>query len=135
MALQRIKNAPRWDGALLAAPRASLLQSWRWGDFKRASGWLSIRVAVTPAAEDVASPDASLLLGAQLLFRKVPHLPVPVSIAYIPRGPVPLHAEELPEQVRREFWQAVHREAGKRGAIFLKVEPNIDVTEADLKAK
>jgi lipid II:glycine glycyltransferase (peptidoglycan interpeptide bridge formation enzyme) len=52
-----------------------LLQTWEWGEFKRETGWIPERIAIgreTPRAI------------AQVLFRHKG----PVSIGYIPRGPV-----------------------------------------------
>src|SRR5436305_8748371 len=77
-------SSPEWDHALLSAHNPSLLQSWRWGEFKRQSGWSPYRLSVA----DTDGPLSSAI-HAQVLFRSLPRLPF--SIAYIPRGPVYTH--------------------------------------------
>jgi len=65
-----------WNAALLAAPRADLLQSWQWGEFKRRSGgWRPTRLLALAGETPVA--------GAQLLARRVMGVPT----LYAPRGP------------------------------------------------
>ena len=75
-----------WD-ALIAPAGASLLQSSRWGEFKRPSGWTPLRLASNHAI------DKSYTIASQVLVRSVPRLPFRVSVAYIPRGPVYLSTE------------------------------------------
>jgi lipid II:glycine glycyltransferase (peptidoglycan interpeptide bridge formation enzyme) len=67
-------SAQEWDGAVLASG-GHFLQSWRWGEFKSRFGWNVDRVSVT-SGERVAL--------AQILFKERG----PVSVGYIPRGPV-----------------------------------------------
>ncbi len=65
-----------WNAALLAAPRADLLQSWQWGEFKqRSGGWRPTRLLALMGETPVA--------GAQVLARRVMGLPS----LYAPRGP------------------------------------------------
>ena len=65
-------DAPRWGQFLALHPEAHLLQTAAWAELKRPFGW-------TPAW--VQSGD----LGAQILFRR---LPLGLTIAYLPKGPV-----------------------------------------------
>ncbi len=67
-------SAKHWDAQLLEH-HGHLLQSWAWGEFKRGQGWEPERV-------DVSGPGGVGM--AQVLFRHRG----PVSIGYIPRGPV-----------------------------------------------
>ncbi len=64
-----------WNAAVKGAPRADLLQSWEWGEFKRLGGWEPSRVLVLDGDEPVA--------GVQLLARRVMGVPS----LYAPRGP------------------------------------------------
>lgn len=100
-----------WNDAVKAAPRADLLQSWEWGEFKRLGGWSPTRLLVTVDGAGVA--------GAQLLSRRVMGAPS----LYAPRGPwwqddkrgrAGLAA--LIEWIRRER---------PSGAPFLRVDPLI----------
>lgn len=124
--LTRVTRPGDWDGLLKKTPSPSLLQSWRWGESKRSSGWSPARLALGRGVEDGQKYVRPLVAG-QLLFRAVPRLPLPVSVAYVPRGPVFLGDDD--EGAEKAFWGAVHAEARKRGAIFLKVEPNIALSE------
>jgi lipid II:glycine glycyltransferase (peptidoglycan interpeptide bridge formation enzyme) len=121
-----------WDN-LLASAGASLLQSYQWGEFKRASGWTPGRLADNSPASG-PKPE----IASQVLFRTIPKLPLPISVAYIPRGPVYL-ASDVDKEQEAAFWRKVHVAARKRGAIFLKVEPNIalddNVKKADVDAR
>lgn len=66
--------AENWDRRL-AELDGHLLQSWRWGAFKQQHGWNAHRLLVN---------DPSGTAMAQVLYR----FRGPVSIGYIPRGPV-----------------------------------------------
>ncbi|MDQ6694056.1 MAG: peptidoglycan bridge formation glycyltransferase FemA/FemB family protein [Chloroflexota bacterium] len=122
-------NKQSWDEAIAGA---GLLQSWQWGEFKRQAGWTPLRLTVPQSTkDDNRDSEAGARISAQLLFRSVPRLPLPLSVAYIPRGPVYKAANWAAE---KEFWRAIHREARKRGAIFLKVEPDIPLSGKESKA-
>lgn len=109
-----------------------MLQSWRWGEFKKASGWSALRLVlkegVGPSNNGATSAGRPIVCG-QVLFRSAPRVPFPISIGYLPRGPVNLSPVQSDSQVAQAFWQGVHRAARKRGAIFLKVEPDIALGE------
>jgi peptidoglycan pentaglycine glycine transferase (the first glycine) len=68
-----------WDTFLASFPKAHLLQTCAWGQFKAQFGWSSAHIM---------SDDC----GAQVLFRR---LPLGYTIAYIPKGPVGRHWEQL----------------------------------------
>jgi peptidoglycan pentaglycine glycine transferase (the first glycine) len=123
--IQNSKLPNDWD-PVISQQGASLLQSWRWGEFKRESGWSPFRLGI-------GSPANPLIYG-QVLYRSIPRLPLPISIGYIPRGPVYFPGADADNEAENSFWHAVHRESRKRGAIFLKVEPNIAISEATPKS-
>jgi len=93
-------TAPIWDAFVQSHPEAHLLQSSAWGDLKSAFGWQAVRVIEGQT-------------GAQILFRK---LPLGLTIAYIPKGPVGVDWPAL--------WPAVDRLCRQHNAVFLKVEPD-----------
>ncbi|HST06434.1 MAG TPA: peptidoglycan bridge formation glycyltransferase FemA/FemB family protein [Chloroflexia bacterium] len=125
-----------WD-PILEANAGTLLQSWGWGEFKSATGWSPYRLAfhktgsprvVKPVG--YSHPDSSTpMIYGQTLYRSVPRLPLRVSVGYMPRGPVYLAPARDNEEAEEAFWKRVHTASKKRGAIFLKVEPNIVLTE------
>jgi peptidoglycan pentaglycine glycine transferase (the first glycine) len=93
-----------WD-THLAGHHGHLLQSWAWGDLKSRFGWTACRLRVGDAA-------------AQILFRR---LPLGLTIAYIPKGPVVNWSDQ---EQGRALLTAIHAETKKHRAIFLKVEPD-----------
>jgi len=100
-----------WNAAVMSAPRADLLQSWEWGEFKRMSGWEPLRA--------LALDDDQPVAGAQLLARRVMGVPS----LYAPRGPwwrddASGHAglEALTGWLRRER---------PGGAPFLRIDPPV----------
>lgn len=95
-----ILQADEWNEFLIQYPKAHILQSSAWGGLKSDFGW---------QAYYIQSGDA----GAQILFRR---LPMGLSIAYIPKGPVGSKWSCL--------WDEVDTICRKQKAIFLKIEPD-----------
>jgi lipid II:glycine glycyltransferase (peptidoglycan interpeptide bridge formation enzyme) len=91
-----------WNEFLTEHPGAHILQSGEWGELKSAFGWEAVRVAENG-------------LGAQILFRR---LPLGLTFAYIPKGPVgtPLNKADT------QFWAEVDTLCQKKHAVFLKME-------------
>lgn len=97
-----ILSPSEWDDFIHQQPGAHLLQSREWGELKAAFGWEPVRLL-----EDGT--------GAQVLFRK---LPVGLSFAYLPKGPV---SKGIPSP---RFWSALDEICHDRHAVFIKVEPD-----------
>ncbi|MBK8022105.1 MAG: peptidoglycan bridge formation glycyltransferase FemA/FemB family protein [Chloroflexi bacterium] len=100
-----------WDAFVRAHPRGHLLQLSTWGRHKRAFGWTDACVGVTDSAGALAG-------GALLLFR-----PLPMrlgTMAYLPMGPLVREPG-----VEAALWKAVHAEARRHRAAFLKWEPGL----------
>jgi peptidoglycan pentaglycine glycine transferase (the first glycine) len=85
-----------------------LLQSWRWGEFKSAHGW---------EAERIALDDPPSAASAQILFRQRG----PVSVGYIPRGPV---FREGDAGSVRELFGRIDQVCRARRALYVIVEPD-----------
>jgi len=96
-----------WTSFLVKYPDVHLLQTGEWGELKSAFGWSAVRLAVGD-------------VGAQILFRRVP---LGLTFAYIPKGPLFPGSRTDPDQLAR-FWVEVDRTCRSRRAIFLKVEQN-----------
>jgi lipid II:glycine glycyltransferase (peptidoglycan interpeptide bridge formation enzyme) len=103
-----------WNAAVTSAPRADLLQSWEWGEFKRLSGWEPLRVLALDGDQPVA--------GAQLLSRRVMGVPS----LYAPRGP--WWMEDARGVAGLEALIAWLRRRRPAGAPFVRIDP--PVTEA-----
>lgn len=97
-----------WDRRL-AELGGHLLQSWRWGDFKQRHGWIPERAIV--------ESDAGTAM-AQVLFRHRG----PVSIGYIPRGPV-LSGDAM--GLWPELRQVIDDMARRHRAISVILEPDV----------
>ncbi len=94
-------DSPSWDELLQSYPEAHLLQTSSWAEFKEAFGWSAVRVKAEHCA-------------AQILLR---HLPLGLSIAYLPKGPLGTQWQEL--------WLRVDTLCRDHHAIFLQVEPDL----------
>jgi peptidoglycan pentaglycine glycine transferase (the first glycine) len=106
------ENREPWNTFVAQAPSGHLMQSYEWGASKAATGWRVHRVAV--------ERDGRIVAGAQVLFRPLPWLPL--TVAYIPKGPV-VDLED--DGATARLLSAVHRVARNERAIFLKIEPNL----------
>ena len=95
-------NCSEWEEFLKDHPEAHILQSGEWGELKASFGWDAVRLT-----EDG--------LGAQILFRR---LPLGLTFAYIPKGPVGTSLEKS----NKRFWAAVDRLCQEKHAVFLKLE-------------
>lgn len=97
-----------WNHFVAHQPTFSLLQSFEWGEFKEALGWVPVRLAVRREDQWVGA--------AQVLIK-----PLPVgSIAYIPRGPL---VDWQDREAVLSLLEAIHQQARARQAIFLRIEP------------
>jgi peptidoglycan pentaglycine glycine transferase (the first glycine) len=95
-----------WTEFLAQYPDVHVLQTSAWGQLKSEFDWRVAHVVVENT-------------GAQILFRK---LPLGLSLAYIPKGPVGPNWDDL--------WPEVDAVCKKNRAVFLKVE--VDLWEDDL---
>ena len=104
-----------WDDFAAAHPSGHILQTARWARLKSAFGWTCERAEL----RTIPSPDAPLLGGASILYRR---LPWGQKIAYVPKGPVV--DWNAPDQARAVLTMA--REfARKQHAALLKIEPEL----------
>ena len=94
-------SAQEWQSYTSRQLEMHLLQSGAWGDLKSRFGWQVERVI---RGEN----------GAQILFRR---LPLGLTLAYIPKGPLGPDWTGL--------WPEIDRLCKKRHAILLKVEPDL----------
>ena len=106
-------NAELFNAFVAAHPKGHVLQSWQWGMVKQPA-WQPLRLVV--------EKDGQICAAALILQRK---LPAGLgNIFYSPRGPV-LDIDDA------ALWQAtvgaVKALAKERGAIYWKIDPDIDI--------
>ncbi|NPV26730.1 MAG: peptidoglycan bridge formation glycyltransferase FemA/FemB family protein [Firmicutes bacterium] len=105
----------RFNAFLEQSPKGHILQSWEWGEVKATTGWVPLRLIV--------EEDRQIVAAISLLKRKLPG--INRSIFYAPRGPV---LDIGNERVFKFLLGAVRELARKHHAIFLKIDPDIPVT-------
>src|SRR5689334_11831665 len=109
----RITDPALWNATLALLPYAHVLQTWEWGDFKAATtGWAPERIAFMHQGGVVAM--------AQVLTRRVG----PLSVMYVPKGPA---LDYLDPSLRAGVLAELKRHAAERGAIFIKLDPDVTV--------
>lgn len=106
-------NAEKFDNFVAAHPKGHVLQGWEWGYVKQPA-WEPLRL--------VLEKDGEICAAALILQRK---LPAGLgNIFYSPRGPV-LDINDT------ALWEAcvgaVTELAKQRGAIYWKIDPDIDI--------
>jgi lipid II:glycine glycyltransferase (peptidoglycan interpeptide bridge formation enzyme) len=107
----RITDPALWNATLAHLPYAHVLQTWEWGDFKAATtGWAPERIAFMHQGGVVAM--------AQVLTRRVG----PFSVMYVPKGPA---LDYMDPALRAGVLAELKRHAVEKGAIFLKLDPDI----------
>jgi lipid II:glycine glycyltransferase (peptidoglycan interpeptide bridge formation enzyme) len=107
-----VTDGRKWNALLRALPVHHVLQSWEWGEFKARHGWTAERFAFQRGTDVVAA--------AQMLTRRA--RPLPVSISYVPKGPALDYADR---PLRRAVLDALAAGGRQRGAIFVKIDPDV----------
>ncbi len=108
-----VDNRDTWNASLALMPYAHVLQTWEWGEFKAATtGWQQERIAYMHQGTAVAM--------AQILTRQEG----PFRIMYVPKGPAMDYADP---SLRAAVLGHLQRHAGERGAIFVKIDPDVVV--------
>jgi peptidoglycan pentaglycine glycine transferase (the first glycine) len=112
--LLRSDECDLWDHFVASAPAGHLLQSWSWGELKRAFGWEPRRVAFwDPTFRHIQA-------GAQVLLRPLPFSRY--SMAYLPKGPV-LDWSDI--ALTRRFFSELHAILRQERVAFLRLEPDL----------
>jgi len=101
----------RFNAVVAASPLADVMQSWEWGELKRATGWQPKRLLLLDDRDELRGACSVLRLRA---VRGVPPL------LYAPRGPVLDHADPAAMQAVLE---AIRSRAGD--AFLFKCDPGI----------
>jgi len=106
-----------WNKFVAESEQGHILQSYEWAKFKGAGSWEPFIIALMESNEIKA--------GISILSRKVPFLGS--KFFYAPRGPV---VDFKDKDLVKTLIDAVRTEAGKRGAVALRIDPEIDETDS-----
>ncbi len=109
------KEKDRFNDFISRHPRGHFLQLWEWGQVKEGMGWEKLPLVLEKDGE---------IQGALLILKR--NLPLPGlkrSIFYAPRGPVV--DMENPE-LNQLLFEGARKAAREHGAIFLKIDPDIN---------
>ena len=112
-----VSDAVQWRGVLSALPAPHVLQSWEWGAIKAQTGWQADRVALHRPDGDKTDRVAAY----QFLWRPAgPN--VPVSIGYVPKGPV---VDWNDSEAVNLALDAIETHARRRNCLFVKIDPDV----------
>ncbi|MFH1366795.1 MAG: peptidoglycan bridge formation glycyltransferase FemA/FemB family protein [Patescibacteria group bacterium] len=117
MEVKEINDKEKWDGFLAKQTKSQFLQSWDWGEFKKALGVRIWRLGILNEGN---------LVGAGLVLKSP--LPLHNNYLYLPRGPVfsfSLNSEEISAGYQI-FTDKIKEIAKQEDSIFLKIEPAIE---------
>jgi lipid II:glycine glycyltransferase (peptidoglycan interpeptide bridge formation enzyme) len=101
-----------WNDFISLESSFGLMQSWEWGEFKKDFNWTPFRIAVEHQGKFVCA--------ALLLVKRFPL--IPVSLAYIPRGPI---GNWIADEPRLLLFSEIHRVSKLNQVVFLKIEPSL----------
>jgi peptidoglycan pentaglycine glycine transferase (the first glycine) len=109
--VEQITNRSTWNNALQSLPYAHVLQTWEWGEFKRATtGWKPLRL--------LFKLDDHRAAAASLLVRRIG----PLAVMYIPKGPALDYDDPITVDIVFEYLETL---APQGGSIWLKVDPDV----------
>ena len=104
-----VRIAPEKDASLWDKHVSHPLQSWAWGEFRKAMGIDVVRLGVYE--------NDTLTRCWQMTFHKIPH--TPYTVGYFPKGEKP--TEEMITELKK-IGQEKH-------AIYIQLEPNTTLSE------
>ncbi|HEY3344433.1 MAG TPA: peptidoglycan bridge formation glycyltransferase FemA/FemB family protein [Anaerolineaceae bacterium] len=107
----------RWDEAIARLPDAHILQTWEWAQVKSRYGW---RASPRTWPEGSSTPQAAALVLERTL--RAGPLALPLRVMYIPKGPL---LDWHDPSLRSTVLDAVQELARQRGAIFVKIDPDV----------
>lgn len=109
------KERERYNEFVSSHPRGHFLQLWEWGQVKEGMGWEKLPL--------ILEEDGEIRGTLLILKRNLPLPGVKKSIFYSPRGPV-VAADNL--VFHQQLFSGARRVASEHGAIFLKLDPDVE---------
>jgi peptidoglycan pentaglycine glycine transferase (the first glycine) len=128
-------NPEKWNSAIASLPGTHILQTWEWGKVKSQYGWQphyllwyktqdSVEVFHNKIPEDQTQKQlvaAALVLQRKIMIGGFSHR---MGVLYTPKGPL-LDWSDL--KLRQQVLQDLRLLAQKHGAIFIKIDPDVEV--------
>jgi peptidoglycan pentaglycine glycine transferase (the first glycine) len=109
-----------WNAALAALPKAHVLQSWEWGEFKARHGWQTARYLWLEGDRPQAA--------ASVLTRRIGH--GLASVAYVPKGPALDYGDSV---LLKRVLAHLETTAREERALFVKIDPDVQADTAEGK--
>jgi peptidoglycan pentaglycine glycine transferase (the first glycine) len=118
-------NRDSWNELISALPDAHILQTWEWGEVKSRYGWL-------PKRNVWREEDGRITAAASILTRSIAikGVNIPMRIMYVPRGPLMLDWTD--PHLRRRVLADLRSLAKQFKAIFVKIEPEVEIGRGEL---
>lgn len=113
-------DGPTWNGILSGFPGAHILQSWEWAQVKSQFGWEPLPT-IWHDKED--RPAAAAMVLARRL--SIAGISAGLRVMYASKGPVLRDWHD--EGLRRQVLTDLRALARRRGAIFIKIDPDVRV--------
>ncbi|WP_206811234.1 lipid II:glycine glycyltransferase FemX [Paradesulfitobacterium ferrireducens] len=110
----------RFNAFLARHPKGHVLQTWEWGEIKSRTGWTPWRLVLEEEGEIVAA--------ASILERRLPFINIPIF--YASRGPV---LDFKDTSLFGRLLAEIRTLARRRGAIFLKLDPDVPSADRELE--
>ena len=110
-------DASTWNTTIAKLPDAHLLQSWEWGQFKAHYGWQPEYRLWGSAAQ----PRAAALILLRTI--SIGGFAARLRVMYLPKGP--LLGDWADAGLRKQVLDDLGRLARQRGAIFVKLDPDV----------
>ena len=114
-----IQNAAQWNKLVEGLPGAHAFQTWEWGQVKSQFGWKPYPL--------LWRGESGKVIAAALVLQRVIRmgsLAMRLSVMYIPRGPL---LDWSDTALVRQVLEDLQRFAKRKGAIFLKIDPDLPV--------
>jgi lipid II:glycine glycyltransferase (peptidoglycan interpeptide bridge formation enzyme) len=110
-------NKDQWDLEAKKCPQFNLIQSWEYGEAKKAQNWWPVRYAVHHRGESIAI--------VQVLLKKLGPLGF---VARVNRGPMFFEGQANNETVRGTF-QLLNQESRRQRWLYLSISPELPPSE------
>lgn len=110
-----------WNDLIVRLPDPHLLQTWEWAQVKARYGWQPMPFTWNSAGANQVVVAAAMVLKRTVISRG---FAARLCILYVPKGPLMDWGDEM---LRMRVLDDLQAFARKQGAIFLKVDPDVQL--------